>query len=204
MIKKYYPQLLLTILAFSFFTRVYRLHLPEKYMFDEVYHAVTAKLIVDNDIRAYEFHNPPPEPNTAVDWLHPPLAKYTQALSMKIFGKNSFGWRFSSAIFGVLAVYLTARFAFNLFRDKGLSLLAALIVSLDGLVLTMSRIAMNDIHVTVFILMALNFYTIYVNSNRKKWKLLILASLSTGLAIGTKWSGAFALLIIGFLEAINI
>ena len=204
MIKKYYPQLLLTILAFSFFTRVYRLHLPEKYMFDEVYHAVTAKLIVDNDIRAYEFHNPPPEPNTAVDWLHPPLAKYTQALSMKIFGKNSFGWRFSSAIFGVLAVYLTARFAFNLFRDKGLSLLAALIVSLDGLVLTMSRIAMNDIHVTVFILMALNFYTIYVNSNKKKWKLLILASLSTGLAIGTKWSGAFALLIIGFLEAINI
>jgi dolichyl-phosphate-mannose-protein mannosyltransferase len=202
-ISKYYPQLLLAILAFSFFTRIYQIHLPEKYMFDEVYHAVTAKLIVDNDTRAYEWHNPPPEPNTAVDWLHPPLAKYTQAISISMFGKNSFGWRFSSAIFGVLVVFITARLAFNLFKDKGLSLLAALIVSLDGLVLTMSRIAMNDIHVTAFILMALNFYTIYINQKREKKKFFLLTGLSIGLAIGTKWSGVFALLIVGFFEGLN-
>ncbi|MBU0974943.1 phospholipid carrier-dependent glycosyltransferase [Patescibacteria group bacterium] len=203
-VSKHYPQLLLAILAFSFFTRLYRLNIPEKYMFDEVYHAVTAKLIAQNDIRAYEWTNPPPEPNTAVDWLHPPLAKYTQAISIKLFGETSFGWRFSSAIFGVLVIFFTARLAFNLFHDERLSLLAALIVSLDGLVLTMSRIAMNDIHVTVFILMALNFYTIYVNSKREKKKFLVLASLSSGLAMGTKWSGVFALLIIGFFEGINL
>ncbi len=203
-VSKYYPQLLLMILAFSFFTRFYRLYVPEKYMFDEVYHAVTSKLIADNDVRAYEWNNPPPEPKTAVDWLHPPLAKYTQAVSMIAFGKNSFGWRFSSAVFGVIAVFLTAKLALNLFKSKSLSLIAALIASLDGLLLTMSRIAMNDIHVTVFILMALNFYTIYLNSDRKKRKFLLLSGLSSGLAIGTKWSGVFAILIIGFVEGINL
>ena len=43
---RYYPTLLLMILAFGFFTRVWRLDNPSGYMFDEVYHAVTAKLIV--------------------------------------------------------------------------------------------------------------------------------------------------------------
>lgn len=203
-VSKYYPQLLLLILAFSFFTRFYRLNIPEKYIFDEVYHAVTAKLIAKNDLRAYEWTNPPPEPNTAVDWLHPPIAKYTQAISIRLFGETSFGWRFSSAIFGVIAIFLTARLAFNIFNNKLISLIAALITSLDGLLLTMSRIAMNDIHVTVFILMALNCYTIYLNSKRKKLKFLVIAALFVGVAIGTKWSGIFSLLIIGFFETINL
>ena len=51
-IKKYYGTLLLGILFFSFITRIYQLHIPERYIFDEVYHAVTAKLIAKNDPRA--------------------------------------------------------------------------------------------------------------------------------------------------------
>lgn len=203
-IEKYYPQLLLMILAFSFFTRIYRLHIPEKYVFDEVYHAVTSKLIAENNTWAYEWNNPPPEPDTAVDWLHPPLAKYTQALSMLLLDKNSFGWRFSSAIFGVLAVFLTAKLAYNIFQKKTIALMSALIASFDGLLLTMSRIAMNDIHVTVFILMTFNFYTIYLNSKRKDYKYLVLATVSAGLATGTKWSGLFALLSIGFIEVFSL
>jgi len=120
--ERYYPQFLLMILAFTFFTRMYRLNIPERYEFDEVYHAVTAKLMVDGDMRAYEWTNPPPEPNTAVDWLHPPYAKLTQAASMSIFGKNSFGWRFSSVIFGVLVVYVTAKIAEELFNKKNLNI----------------------------------------------------------------------------------
>ncbi len=204
LISKYYPQFLLLILAFAFFTRFYRLHIPEKYVFDEVYHAVTAKLIANNDPRAYEWSNPPPEPNTAVDWLHPPLAKYTQALSMIMLSQNSFGWRFSSAVFGVLAIFLTARLSFNLFKNNTISLLAAFVASLDGLLLTMSRIAMNDIHVTVFILMTLNFYTIYLNSKRKERKYFELAGMSAGLAIGTKWSGLFVIMILGLFELVNL
>jgi len=198
--ERYYPQFLLMILAFTFFTRMYRLNIPERYEFDEVYHAVTAKLMVDGDMRAYEWTNPPPEPNTAVDWLHPPYAKLTQAASMSIFGKNSFGWRFSSVIFGVLVVYVTAKIAEELFNKKNLALLSAFLVSLDGLLFTMSRIAMNDVHVTFFILLSIWQYLRYINSKRKLKQILIFSSIAAGFAVGSKWSGVFAIGFIGINE----
>lgn len=204
---KYYPVLLLTILAFSFFTRVAMIHKPSGYIFDEVYHAVTAKLIAKNDHRAYEWWNPPPEPDTAVDWLHPPLAKYTQASFIYILGEYPFAWRLSSAIFGVGVVWMTALLAQELFNRRSLSLLAALIASLDGLLLVMSRIAMNDIHVVFFILMTLMFYTkhlkINLASKKYQWsKYLLWAGISAGLAVGTKWSGMFALAAVGISEGL--
>jgi dolichyl-phosphate-mannose-protein mannosyltransferase len=161
LLDRYYPSLVLLILAVAFFTRVWALHLPAEYYFDEVYHAVTAKLVARNDPAAFEWWNPPPEPNTAVDWLHPPLAKYTQAASMLVFGENSFGWRFSSALFGTGVVLLTLLLSIRLFHSKPLSLLVGVLVSSDGLLLSMSRIAMNDIHVTFFILLAALLYTYY-------------------------------------------
>ncbi len=192
---RYYRPLLIVILAFAFFTRVIRLSVPDTYIFDEVYHAVTAKLIARNDPRAYEWWNPPVEPNTSVDWLHPPLAKYTQAVSMLMFGENSFGWRFSSALFGVGVIGATAYLSLLLFKNKPLSLLAALLASLDGLLLVQSRIAMNDIHVTFFILLTLIFYQSFrqTHSLLKINKWLWLTGLSAGLAMGTKWSGLFVL-----------
>lgn len=214
---RYYPTLLLMILAFGFFTRVWRLDNPSGYMFDEVYHAVTAKLIAHNDPRAFEWWNPPPEEKTAVDWLHPPLAKYTQAASMLLLGETPLGWRFSSAIFGVLVIFATASLAYELFASRTLSLLAALLASLDGLLLTMSRIAMNDIHVTFFILLAFIFYVKYLRrtgafsgvQERKrettlsKYKYFWLSGVAGGLAAATKWSGVFALGIIGLTEGLR-
>lgn len=209
--------LLLLILAFAFFTRVWRLHVPERYIFDEVYHAATAKLIAHNDPRAYEWWHPAPEPDTAIDWLHPPLAKYTQAAGILIFGENSFGWRISSALFGVGVIYLTYLLARKLFTEE-VGLVAAFIASLDGLLLTQSRIAMNDIHVTFFILLTLIVYLHYREQEIKtqlvkksvsihpktaaRW--LFLTGLTAGLAMGSKWSGVFTLGIIGFWELAHL
>ncbi|HEX7017496.1 MAG TPA: phospholipid carrier-dependent glycosyltransferase [Patescibacteria group bacterium] len=215
--KKYTSFLLPLILAFAFFTRVWHLHLPEQYIFDEVYHAVTAKLIARNDPWAYEWWNPAPEPDTAVDWLHPPLAKYTQAAGMLLFGENTFGWRISSALFGVGVIYLTYILAKELWREE-IGLLAAFIASLDGLLLTQSRIAMNDIHVTFFILLTLILYLKYRAKETEKPKskaallvrdksavrLLFLTGASAGLAMGSKWSGLFVLAIVWFFHARTI
>lgn len=198
---------LVLILCFATFTRFYRLSIPSEYFFDEVYHAVTSKLIARDDPRAYEWWNPPVEPNTAVDWLHPPIAKYTQALSMKAFGENSFGWRFSSAVFGVLVVAATALLAHVYFKRRSITLLAAFLVSLDGLLLAQSRIAMNDIHVTFFIVMATAIYGIYRNQLEEKrpaniW--LLLTGVTAGLAMGTKWSGVYILAAIWLAEFFRI
>ena len=197
----YRAVILLAILSFAFFTRMFNLNNPEVYMFDEVYHAVTAKLIAQNDPRAYEWWNPAPEPDTAVDWLHPPLAKYFQATSILAFGENSFGWRFSSVIFGVLVILITYHLAYRLFKNSAIALLSAAIASLDGLLLTQSRIAMNDIHVTFFILFTLYNYQVYLQT--KKHSKLFLTGCAAGLALASKWSGLFGLSIILFFEFWN-
>jgi dolichyl-phosphate-mannose--protein O-mannosyl transferase len=219
--KKYNSKILLiVILFFAFITRIWQLHFPEQYIFDEVYHGATSKLIAHNDPRAYEWWHPGPEPNTAIDWLHPPLAKYTQAIGILIFGENTFGWRISSAVFGVGVIYLTFVLAKKLFNEE-VGLMAAFIASLDGLLLTQSRIAMNDIHVTFFILLTLIVYLIYrekatqlqcskaikrqskiktqiTQKSVSRW--LFLTGISAGLAMGSKWSGFFVLATVAFFE----
>ncbi len=184
------------ILAFSFVTRIWQLHLPTGYVFDEVYHSVTAKLIARNDPQAFEWWNPPIEPNTAVDWLHPPFAKYTQAMGMLLLGENSLGWRISSVFFGVAVIWLTYKLALELFKSEALAATAAGLASLDGLLLVMSRIAMNDIHVTFCILGTLWLYL----RHRRKLAPLWQVGLFAGLAMGTKWSGLFVLIFVWMWE----
>jgi dolichyl-phosphate-mannose-protein mannosyltransferase len=200
-IRTRYFFVLFCILAFAFITRLYRVSQPNAYIFDEVYHSVTSKLIARNDVRAYEWWNPPIEPSTAVDWLHPPYAKYTQAIGMLVFGENSFGWRISSVVFGVLVVLATIRLAYELFENKPLALLAGTLAALDGLLLVQSRIAMNDIHVTFMILVTLICYVRYRKDPENMWR-LFLTGLAAGVAMGTKWSGVFALLTVGGSEAL--
>lgn len=201
-VRRYGGSLLVVVLAFAYITRVYNLNLPEEYMFDEVYHAVTAKLIARDDHRAYEWGNPPPEPNTAVDWLHPPVAKYFQALSILTFGENSFGWRFSSVVFGVLVIALVYHLTMALFDHPTHALLAAIMASLDGLLLVQSRIAMNDIFVTFFILATLLLYVRY--RKKSSIKMLVAVGVAAGMAIASKWSGFFVLCTVVGLEALRL
>lgn len=209
-VDRYSAPLLLLILAFAFVTRVYRIHEPDRYVFDEVYHAVTAKLIAQNDPRAYEWSNPPPEPDTAVDWLHPPLAKLFQAISILAFGANTFGWRFSSLVFGVGVIWLVFMVAKTAFKNNSLALLASLLASLDGLLLVQSRIAMNDIHVTFFILLSCYWYLDHFQQSyeSKSYKVfskkLLLSIVASGLALASKWSGLFALGAVGFGELVRL
>lgn len=205
-IKRYYSLLLCGILFFSFVSRIINVVIPQGYVFDEVYHAVTAKLIARNDPRAYEWWNPAVEPNTAVDWLHPPLAKYFQALSILAFGENALGWRFSSVIFGVLVIFVTVKLTDALFKNKTIALLAGLLASLDGLLLVQSRIAMNDIHVTFFILLTLLLYVKHRNTlaeQKQKYtvtRFLVATGITAGLAMGSKWSGLYVLFPIYLFE----
>lgn len=210
------------ICVFAFAARIYKLGEIKSYVFDEVYHAITAKLIARNDPRAYEWWNPPIEKDTAVDWLHPPLAKYTQAAAMRVFGETPFGWRISSAIVGTLLILVIAEFSRMLFQDKRIAVLAAFLASLDGLLLTQSRIAMNDIHVATMILVTFFAYVWYrrhlasyfelspavrqsnfaQTSGRKITWTLCVVGICIGLAMASKWSGFFAFLTVWGFEVL--
>mgnify|MGYP001558558194 FL=1 len=174
------------ILLFSILTRVYALGNPKDMYFDEIYHAFTAKLVLHNDPKAWEFWNPNPE-GFAYEWTHPPISKLGMALSMYIGGENSFGWRIPQAILGtlsILLIYLLARF---IFKDKLVGILSALVFSFDGLPLVLSRMGMNDSYVLFFSL--LSIYLFIRNKN-------LLSAFAFGLAIASKWSGIYTFPII--------
>ena len=166
------------ILIFSFIARIFSLGSPPNEYFDEVYHAFTARRMLHNDPKAWEWWNTPPE-GFAYEWTHPPLAKLGMVLGMKVFGENSFGWRFPGALLGVGSIYLIYLIARQLFKDRLIGVLASLIFALDGLPLVMSRIAMNDIYFLFFALLS-----IYLFLKDKH----LFSSLAFGLALSSKWS----------------
>ena len=175
--------LLVLILAFAFISRVAWLGSPPNEYFDEVYHAFTARLVLHGDPKAWEWWNPHPE-GFAYEWTHPPLAKLGMVLGMKIFGENSFGWRFPGALLGVGSVLLVFLLAKELFKDDLLALLSAAVFSLDGLVLVMNRIGMNDSYLLFFAL--LSIYLFMKNQN-------YLSALAFGLALASKWSAIWTI-----------
>lgn len=181
--------LLVLVILFSLATRLLYLGSPGKEYFDEVYHAFTARVILQNDPKAWEWWNPNPE-GFAYEWTHPPLAKLIMVAGMKIFGENAFGWRFPVAVAGTISIYLVYLISRKIFKDEASALFAAAIFSLDGLVLVMSRIGMNDIYFLLFALAAIYFYL-----DEKDF----LAAIAFGLALSAKWSAIWAIPILGLV-----
>jgi len=184
--KKYTKTILFGILIFSLGTRLYGLNYPEKEYFDEVYHAFTAREMLHGNKAAWEWWNTPPE-GFAYEWTHPPLAKLFMWGSMSVFGETAFFWRFPGAILGVGVVFLTYLIAKQIFKDELLAIFSATFISLDGLVLTMSRIGMNDTYLLFFSLL-----TIYLFLRNKDF----FSSISFGLALSSKWSALWVIPIL--------
>ena len=182
------------IFVFAFLTRFVRLNVPGTYIFDEVYHAFTAEQMLKGNPAAWEWWNTPPK-GFAYEWTHPPLAKEFMVLAMSIFGDNPFAWRFFSALFGFGVIVLIYFIALKLFKSRLIALFAAFAASCDGLLLVMSRIAMNDTYCLFFILLAFLFFL----RNRK-----FLMGLALGLSLAAKWTGLFAIGIIGLIYVVEL
>ena len=148
--------ILILILLFSFVTRVWNLNYPKGYYFDEVYNAFTTREIAKGNRDAYEWFHPP-ENGTAYGLTHPPLAKLLATVGIFVFGDNEFGWRISNALIGVGIIFLVYWIGKKLL-DNEWALVAAFFTSLDGLLLVQSRINMNDIVATFFILLVFYAY----------------------------------------------
>ena len=195
---KLYKIWLVLLLLITFLFRFIRISTPPTYIFDEVYHVVTTRGYANNIKDAYNPFSPPPEENTAYDWLHPPLAKLIQAGSIKLIGDHNLAWRLPSALFGTISIAALYYFSLTLFKNPKLALLAATIFSLDGMQLTMSRVTMNDIFVTTFIILSLTFFYQFIKAKKLNKKYLFLTGLFTGLSLATKWSAVYLLPIYSF------
>lgn len=174
------------VLIFAALTRFINLGRPNELVFDEVYYVDGARDFLQTGV---EVDGASPE-----FIVHPPVGKWAIAIGIKLFGDNSFGWRFSAALVGVLSVALVYAIAQQLFHSQFLSISAAALMSLDGLQLVMSRTALLDIFLSFFLL--LSFYSLITN---RLW----LMSISMGLALGTKWSALYVLAALGIYLLIS-
>lgn len=180
--KKTSRLILIVILTFSLFTRLIYITKPTHEYFDEVYHAFTARIMLQGDPKAWEWWNPHPE-GFAYEWTHPPIAKEGMVLGMLVLGQSAAGWRIPGVLLGVGAVYLVYLLAKELFKDETLALISSGIYAVEGLPLVMSRIGMNDSYLVFFVLLSI---LLYIKDKH------FLSALAFGFAISSKWSAVWA------------
>lgn len=178
--------ILIIILLVTAFLRLYRLNYPNKYVFDEVYHAYTAKEYLKGNKEAWSPWGKSP-PGVAFEWLHPPIAKELMTASMYMFHTtDAWAWRLPGVLLGVFSVYLVYALALLLFKNEVAGLISAFIFSIDGLVFVQSRTGMNDVYLVTFVLISVIFFV----KNR-----YLLAALFMGVAMATKWPGIYLILM---------
>jgi 4-amino-4-deoxy-L-arabinose transferase-like glycosyltransferase len=194
--------LLILILILATFLRFYKLgNLPNAYSPDELSQAYTAYSILQTG--ADEWGN--------TNWLNlrsfgdykPPLQTLLMIPSVKFFGLTPFAARFPNAflsLFTVLLIYLIAN---KLFKNKNISLLSALFMTISPWALPMSRIAL-EANLVVFIV-SLAFYLLLLASEKQKIYLYLFSSLFFGISLFTYHSSKiftplFLILLIIFYQ----
>lgn len=227
----------LLVAAFAGGLRFLGLGQPERIYFDETYYAKDAYGLWNFGYE-HETHEEPIEADDLLaqgsqdiftgggDFIvHPPVAKWMIALgdwlwSLLPFGATMTpeGWRLASALAGVASVLILVRLATRMTRSVLLGCTAGLVMALDGLHFTLSRIAMVDIFLTLWILAGFTCLVIDRDRTRERlarlseagvemasvgwlgmrwWRLA--AGLCFGLAVGTKWSALFFVAAFGLL-----
>ena len=151
--------------------------------FDEIYHGRTG----------YEqLHRMP-----VYETTHPPLGKDLIMLGIALFGMTAFGWRFMGTLFGVLLVPVAWCFVRRLTRKPWAAAMAGVLLALDFMRFSQSRIATIDVYGTFFILLGaycMLWYCQQVLTGGVQSALLpmVLGGAVFGLGCAAKWTGIYA------------
>jgi dolichyl-phosphate-mannose-protein mannosyltransferase len=225
----------LLVTALGAFLRFNRLSIPKAVVFDETYYVGDAWAILHHGVELVHVKN-------ANELLvrgstkilagtqgelvaHPPLGKVLMAGGQWLFGLTPFGWRFSVALAGSLAILLLARIVRRMTRSTLLGCVAGLLMALDGLEFVLSRTAILDIFVMFWVLAA--FGCLVIDRDRTRARLAaaaaaaaaadgslaaddggprlgirwlwVLAGICLGAATACKWNGAWFILAFGGL-----
>jgi dolichyl-phosphate-mannose-protein mannosyltransferase len=158
--------------------RLPRLAEPPKAIFDEVYHAVTA--------REYLAGLPPTE------WVHPPTAKLLIAVGIIPFGYNSWAWRLAPALAGIALAPIFLALARRVLPSERAARLATLLLLADGVYLVQSRTAMTNIFAVLFQTCAALFAVRWIQRERESLGDALGLGLALGLALSTRWTSLWA------------
>jgi dolichyl-phosphate-mannose--protein O-mannosyl transferase len=212
-------------------TRLWRLGEPRAVVFDETYYAKDAWALLRTGVeRAWvEGSNDlilagdtSGLTSDAAFASHPPLGKWVIALGEAVAGLTPLGWRLGVAVAGTLAAVVMVYLARRVTRSTLLGGLAGLLVALDGLALTTSRLALLDGTLLLLVVLASALLVRDRDWARQRmadtlrasppddpqvvvplwrpWRLLM--GVALGAACATKWSGAPVLAVFGVITVV--
>ena len=181
------------LLAASLLFRVFAagdLYLHE---WDERYHALVAKHLIQDPLRPTLYA----EPVLDYDyrswtrnhvWLHkPPLALWLMALAMMLAGVSEIAARVPSVALSTLSVALTFLTGRVLFGPT-VALVAAALQGMNGLLLDLAagRRTSDHVDTTLLFFVSLGGYAIGLDLVRPRWRTIVAIGLCTGCAFLTK------------------
>jgi dolichyl-phosphate-mannose-protein mannosyltransferase len=179
--------LLLGIASLVFF--VIGIGKPARMYFDEAYFVPEARAFAQGQA------NPHPIVPTLAK---PPLGKFIMAFGIKAAGDNPFGWRIAGAVCGALALIAAYLWTYLLLHDRRLAALAATLALLNNFLFVMSRIAMMDAYLIVFLMWSLVAYTAAFDLEIQPMMrrlLLVCSGVLLGLAGACKWNAVDTLAV---------
>jgi dolichyl-phosphate-mannose--protein O-mannosyl transferase len=192
-------------------------------MFDELYYACDARSLITYGVEHAATSTDSAfcriQSDAPAFVVHPSLGKWLIGIGEKLFGFDSFGWRFSAALFGTLTVLLVVRIGRRMTGSTLLGGLAGLLLALDGLHFVQSRIATLDVFLCFFVTAA--FGALVVDRDRIRERLSVasdeeladgvrlgrrpwrwLAGLMIGCAFSVKWSALYPVVVMVVLTVV--
>ena len=189
--KKY---LLIPIIFLGIFLRVYMSQDNYLHTWDEKFHALVAKNVIEHPLKPTLYENPIMGyelKNWTGNhvWLHkPPFTLWSIAGSLKIFGFNAFAVRIPSILLSILCVFLCFKIGQNLYSIE-VGLFAAFLFSINGFLLDIcsGRSATDHVDMHFLSMTLLTMYFIVQFHKEENRRYLLLGGLVLGVAILTKW-----------------
>lgn len=208
------PVLSLLILLLATATRFINLASPKTLVFDETYYVKDAytlgkfgyeKQWPEDANLSFEAGDLDVYLDAGSYVVHPPFGKWLIWLGLEMFGAdNGLGWRFATALAGVISVGLVILIARRLTGSHLFGNLAGLLLALEGTSIVLSRTAILDGLLTVMVLMGLYLLLIADGAMLKRanrlgrlgiwvqpW--LLAVGVVMGLAASVKWSALYVL-----------
>lgn len=226
----------LVVVLIASLLRLVGLGSPHELVFDETYYVKDAWSLMHLGFEG----SWPPDANTPFNagdpnrytnnpefLAHPPIGKWVISVGLFLFGGgSSFGWRFSTAICGILLVILTMVIAWMLFRSHLLTVIAGGLLAIDGNAIVLSRVSLLDGIVALFALVGVIFALLDRRMSQRRleewmarrtaagrsthwgptlwWRpWLIAAALAFGVSSGVKWSGVYFLVVFAIYSLVT-
>lgn len=177
---------------------------------DERYHALVAKNMVEEPFKPMLYKHPVlPYDYKSWDmnhiWLHKqPMTLWIMALSIKIFGNNIWAVRLVSLLMSLILIYIVHLIGKTLFNQK-IGLISAYLFAINGFVLEIGSGRASTDHVDLTFLFYISLATLFaiLGAAKRSWIYTSLIGMCIGFAILTKWLPALIVLPIWILACLH-